>query len=76
MALTYTHDCKTLVDEDAAVADEAAGPVRPSMAQTLRQGNGTRPGTCGALEAVDAEYSTHFARVVYAGGVWGGGGDK
>lgn len=72
MVLTHTHDCKALVDEDAVLPDEAARPVRPSMTQAFRQGDGTRSGTCGILEPMDAEYSAHFTSVGYATAMWGG----
>lgn len=48
-ALTDSNDRKALVDEDAVLPDEATGPVRPSMAQTLRQGNGARSRICWIL---------------------------
>jgi len=46
IVLTYSYDCKTLVDEDAVLPDEATGPVRPPVAHTLRQSDGTRSGRC------------------------------
>ena len=65
IALTYSHDRKTLVDEDTVIPDEATGPVRPTVAHTLRQCDGTRSGRSRIVQSVDTEYSTHFARVAY-----------
>lgn len=70
IVLTYSYDCKTLVDKDAVLPDEATGPVRPSVAQTLRQGDGTRSGCCRIVQPMDTEYSAHFSRVGYATATW------
>jgi len=35
IVLTYSHDCKTFMDEDTLLPDEATGPIRSSVAQTL-----------------------------------------
>ena len=48
------------MDEHGVLTDVTSGPVGPTMALSLGEGNESRPVSGGVWEAMDGKYATHL----------------